>query len=195
MKATWYEAAAGSAGLGLIVAGVWFTNRLANLVPSRLIRGRARSVIETRLDALFDPRDPEAVYVDVLPRANWGKGMLRPYSDTGILKVDALGRSVLFEGDRERWQVPAASLVSVEVESYRPANHVEGSEEGEVYWVTVIRAQVDGQVWEAPVSKNHVELRPKTNALRQHNAEALRDEIGAIRSANAGMHATGRRSS
>jgi hypothetical protein len=167
-------------GMGLIMFAFWFTNRLGNLVPMRWLRAVARSAIEMRLNAVLDPRDPEAEFVEVIPRTNWGKSMTRQSIDTGLLKVDELSRMVLFEGDQERWRIPGLSLMSAEVESYRPASYVEGQQGGEVYFVTVIRANVRGEVWEAPVSKNHVELRPKTNRLREANALALRDRIRAI---------------
>src|SRR5262249_52957325 len=114
-----------------------------------------------------------------IPRANWGKAMAKDFSDCGLLKVDPASRSVLFEGDHERWRIPAASLISAEVESYRPAGSIEGHE-GEAYYVTTIRATVGGGTWEAPVSKCHVEFRPKDNALRESNARALRDQIRTL---------------
>jgi hypothetical protein len=167
-------------GMGLIMFGFWFTNRFGNLVPMRWLRAVARSTLEMRPNAVLDPRDPEAEFVEVIPRTNWGKSMTRQSIDTGLLKVDELSRTVLFEGDQERWRIPAASLISADVESYRPASYVEGQQGGEVYFVTVIRANVGGEIWEAPVSKNHVELRPKTNRLRERNALLLRDRIRAI---------------
>jgi hypothetical protein len=138
-----------------------------------------------RPHAVLDPREPEAVSVDVIPRTNWGKAMVRNATDSGLLAVDELSRCVLFEGDQQRWKIPAASLISAEVESYRPAGHVEGRD-GEIFYVTVIRANVGGDVWEAPVSKCHVEFRPKDNRLREANALALRDRIRAIMSTGLG---------
>ena len=177
--ATMTVAAAGLGGMGLIFAAVWLTSRFGNLVPALYLRAAARSVISMRPRAVLDPRDPEAIYVDVIPRANWGKAMIRNATDTGLLAVDEFSRCVLFEGDQQRWKIPAASLISAEVESYRPAGHVEGRD-GENFYVTVIRARVGGDVWEAPVSKCHVELRPKNNRLRETNALALRDRIRAL---------------
>ncbi len=171
------------AGLGLILGGFWFTQRFGNFLPAHYLRAVARSVIELRPEAPFDPRDPEAVCVDVIPRANWGKPMMRNATDMGLLKVDPLSRCLLFEGDQERWRIPAASLVSVGVESYRPAGYVEGQQGGEIYYMTVIRANVGGEVWENAVSTFHVELRPKTNRLREANAMAIRDRIGELRPA------------
>ena len=179
--ATVADITAGFGGLGLFFGGFWFTNRFGNFLPAHYLRAVARAVIELRPGALLDPREPEAVCVDVIPRANWGKPMIRTATDMGLLKVDPLLRCLLFEGDRERWRIPAASLISAGVESYRSASHVEGQQGGEVYFVAVIRANVGGQVWENSVSKFHVELRPKTNRLREANAIAIRDSIVELR--------------
>ena len=184
--ATVADAEAGFGGLGLLLGGVWFTQRFGNFLPAHYLRAVARSVIEQRPDALFDPRDPEAVCVDVIPRANWGKPAIRTARDVGVLKVDPLSRCLLFEGDKERWRIPAASLISVEVDSRRPANHVEGQQGDEIYYMTVIRANVDGRIWENAVSTFHVEPRPKTNRLREANAVALRDAIAGLRPSDLG---------
>jgi len=175
-----HPAIAGFGGLGLIVFGLWFTGRFGNLAPSLYLLRVAKSVIEMRPGAVLNPRDPDVIYIDVIPRANWGKAMLKSFSDTGLLKVDELSRTILFEGDLERWRIPAASLISAEVESYRAAGSVEGQQQVETFYVAVIRANVGGSVWEAPVSKCHVEFRPKDNRLREENAIALRDRIRAI---------------
>lgn len=171
------------AAIGSLVGGLWFTSRFANLLPSLFIRRAARSAIELRPEALFNARDPEAIYVDVIPRERWGKVQLKDFSDCGLLKVDPLSRCVFFEGDLERWRIPAESLISVEVESYRAAGHVEGQGEGEWFATTVIRARTPEGEWEAPVAKCHVEFRPKNNALREANAVGLRDAIRALRPA------------
>jgi hypothetical protein len=184
--ATVDDALLGLGGLGLLFGGIWFTQRFGNFLPAHYLRAVARSVIEMRPEALFDPRDPEAVCVDVIPRAGWGKPRARNDLDMGLLKIDLFARCLLFEGDKERWRIPAASLVSAEVESYRPAGHIEGQEGGEVYYVTAIRANVGGQVWENAVSKYHIELQPKTNRLREANAVAIRESIRELMPAGPG---------
>lgn len=166
-------------GMALIALGFWYGLRYSSLVPSLYLRVVARRAIATRLDACVDPNDPEAVYVDVIPRAHWGKVMVREMSDTGFLKCDPYGREVLFEGDLERWRIPAGSLLSVEVESWRPPGQVEG-QEGEVYHAAVVRAKRGDDVWEAPLVAVHVDPRPRTNASREAGAQALRERIRAI---------------
>ncbi len=168
-------------GFALIVVGFWFTLRYANFAPSIYLRGTIRNEIEMRPNAVLDARDDDLWYVDVIPRINWGKAMVKEFSDTGFLKVDDRSRCVLFEGDQERWKIPAASLISAAPESYRPANAPADQDGGEVFWVAVVRANVDGEVWEAPLSKCHTEFAPKTSAVRQRNAEALCEAIRGLR--------------
>jgi hypothetical protein len=146
------------------------------------MRGAARSVVAFRAGALFNPEDPDVVFVSVVPRANWGKLMLNQATDVGFLKVDRASRCLLFEGDMQRWRIPAGSLVSVAVESYVPLGKTEGpprehEPHQERYYLTVIKALVGDDEWEAPVSKAPAEWRPRTNQLREANAAALRDSI------------------
>lgn len=170
----------GFGGMALVVVGFWFTLRYANLAPSLYLRRAIRNEIEMRPNAVLDAREDDLWYVDVIPRANWGKAMVKEFSDTGFLKIDPLSRCVLFEGDQERWRIPAASLISAAPESYKPGN-TPADQEGEVFWVAVMRANVNGEVWEAPLSKCHTEFSPKTNAVRKSNAEALCEAIRGLR--------------
>lgn len=176
------DLAVGLGGAGLLVGGLWFAGRFGSLVPALFMRGAARTEVALRPDALFNPEDPDADFVSVVPRANWGKLMLNQAVDVGFLKVDRASRCVLFEGDFQRWRIPAHSLVSVAVESYVPLGKPEGPPRAdeppqERYYMTVIKARVGDDEWEAPVSKAPVEWRPRTNQLREANALALRDLI------------------
>jgi hypothetical protein len=172
----------GLGGVVLSIGGLWFAGRFGSVVPARFLRGAARSVVELRPEALFNPADPDADFVSVVPRANWGKLMLNQATDLGFLKVDQASRCLLFEGDHERWRIPAQSLVSVAVESYVPLGKPQGpprenEPDQERYYLTVIKARVGDEEWEAPVSKAAVEWRPRNNRLREANAVALRDRI------------------
>jgi hypothetical protein len=177
------DLAVGLGGLVLLSGGVWFAGRFGALVPALYLRGAARSVVELRPDALFNPADPDAVFVSVVPRANWGKLMLNQVTDVGFLKVDRASRCLLFEGDTQRWRIPAQSLASVAVESYVPLGKTEGPppREGEPhqerFYMTVIRARVGDDEWEAPVSTAAVDWRPRNNSLREANALAIRDRV------------------
>jgi hypothetical protein len=176
------DLAVGLGGVVLAIGGLWFAGRYGAVVPARFLRRAARSVVELRPEAPFNPGDPDVDFVSVVPRANWGKLMLSQASDVGFLKVDEASRCLLFEGDFQRWRIPAQSLVSVAVESYVPLGKPQGpprpdNPPQERYYLTVIKARVGDDEWEAPISKAAVEWRPRNNRLREANAIALRDRI------------------
>jgi hypothetical protein len=178
---SWGDLVVGLGCAALLMGGLWLAARFGSLAPALFMRSAARTVVGLRPDALFNPEDPDALFVSVVPRANWGK-MMNQATDVGFLKVDRASRCVLFEGDSYRWRIPAQSLVSVAVESYVPLGKPEGpprpdEPQQERYYLAVIKARVGGDEWEAPVSKAPVEWRPRTNKLREANAIALRDAI------------------
>lgn len=79
----------------------------------------AKRVFKMRPELFVDPDDPEALFVQVIPRANWSKTMAERASDIGFLLADPQRRVLIFEGDNERWVIPARSVVSIAIESYQ----------------------------------------------------------------------------
>lgn len=86
-------------------------NFFEGLLPYLEMKGSLRS----RADRLVEPDDPGAYFVDVIPRANWGRTMLENASDIGFLKVDAEGERLLFEGDRQRYRIPVTRIIAFEL--------------------------------------------------------------------------------
>ncbi len=80
----------------------------------------ARVVFRSRPDAIVDPDDRAAEFIEITPRENWKKFMLDTAADTGFLRLDFEGRRILFEGDHERYRVPAGSVESGHVEEVYP---------------------------------------------------------------------------
>jgi hypothetical protein len=118
---------------------------------NRMLRNRFRAELSRRSGLLVDPMDPEAVFVEVVPKLNWGKAMLDNASDIGLLVVDRRRRELRFEGDKERWRVPAASITNCTLEAY-----VHGQGEGATkYFYVVLRANRRDGFWEAPIRERH----------------------------------------
>jgi hypothetical protein len=65
-----------------------------------------------RTGCLVQPSDADALFVEIVPKLNWGKMVLESASDVGSLRVDKRRREILFEGNKERWRIPAAATVS-----------------------------------------------------------------------------------
>ncbi|MBI3410644.1 MAG: hypothetical protein HY040_20095 [Planctomycetes bacterium] len=82
---------------------------------------KAQSELSQRTEAIVDPNNPEAIYVEVIPRRNWGQISLQNADDVGFLFLDAEGRQMLLEGDNKRYRIPVQALVSCDVELMNPS--------------------------------------------------------------------------
>jgi hypothetical protein len=74
--------------------------------------------------------------------------VLESASDVGFLRVDKRRREVLFEGDKDRWRIPAAAILSSEVEFFVEG---QGTHAARKIFYVVLRARRPGQFWEAPI--------------------------------------------
>jgi len=106
------------AGLGVTVLLMWVLigQLLRNPWSSRYVFHKTRAEFLRRPDPIVDPNDPEAILVEIIPRRNWGQVMLENAEDQGFLLVDRERRQLLFEGDNQRYRIPARALVSSGVE-------------------------------------------------------------------------------
>jgi hypothetical protein len=104
-------------GLGVTVLLMWvlFGQLLRNPWSSQYVYHKTRSEFLQRPDAVVDPNNPDAVLVEVVPRRNWGALMLENAEDQGFLFADVDGGQLLFEGDQQRYRIPADALLSCEV--------------------------------------------------------------------------------
>jgi hypothetical protein len=136
----------------------------------------------SRPDLLVDPDDPEAIFVEVVPRRNWARAnrMLETASDVGFLKIDAERGLLLFEGDRERYQIPAGAVLGCEVEQVEPPNSFTTQTDHYPHFMAVVRANHPDGPWEGPMAVRHDAL--GIFAGRSHHARAmeLREWIVAI---------------
>ena len=145
-----------------------------------------RRAIQLRPDAIVNPDDPEAVLVDVVPRENWSGICPDHPSDSGFVKVDVRGRRLLFEGVRQRYQIPGDAICWCEVE---PINPQAGALS---IFATVIRtgnpdAPADAGNsdstwldWESPLLVRPVKFGRYGGKQRRELAEQLQDRIRKI---------------
>ena len=160
------------------IASLVYMVSYEHFLPSLYHRRRVMKVLGSRTEPFVDPADAEARWVEVIPRAHWVKAMAQNASDVGVLKVDRQRGAILFEGDRERWAIPAESVLSCEVETFtalgQEPNHLN------VYSVVVLAANVDGRPWEAPLYAQSAEFCPRNSAYRKKRAEELRDALASV---------------
>jgi hypothetical protein len=166
--------------IGLLVAAVsayWGlrnTTKLGNWYLRRLARGE----IKSRPDGIVDPDDPEAIFVEIVPRQNWNRLMLDTATDVGFLLVDESRREILFEGARERIRIPVGAILACEVEETVIG---EGTSGAMKYYFTVIQAQHPSGIGELPFAYRG-DLGQLGAGVRERRAAALRDRIGSLRS-------------
>jgi hypothetical protein len=143
---------------------------------NRMLRNAFKAELARRTGVLVEPNDPDALFVEVVPKLNWGKVMLDNASDVGLLVVDKARREVRFEGDNERWRVPAASITSSEVENYV---HGQGAGATRIFYV-VLRATRREGFWEAPIRerRGHGLLAAKRKKLAFRLAAAMQEIRG-----------------
>jgi hypothetical protein len=101
-----------------------------------------------RSKCLVEVNDPEALFVEIVPKLNWGKMALDTASDVGFLRVDRGRKEVLFEGDNQRCRIPAAAITYCEVEYFVEGQGTHAARK--IYYV-VLRAEHPSEFWEAPI--------------------------------------------
>jgi hypothetical protein len=161
--------------VGVLVLGFWFVVCYSDFLPSRYLYRLSKQAVFQRPDRLVEPDNPEALYVQVIPRRNWGRVMLENASDIGFLWVDRSRRLLLFEGDRERWRIPAQAIVSCEVQHFLLGGDQHSG--GKKFFLAVLRAQTGDAVWEAPVTRRHIYWGKRLERQREEDANLVRTEI------------------
>jgi hypothetical protein len=145
-----------------------------------------RRIIADRPDALVAADDAAAHYVYAVPRSQWKELDPAKPADRGLLLVDLPRRSLVFEGVKERFVIPADAVLNCVVEpmiaqsttlnlfavvlTVRCTESVRGS---------LIGGYRDG-LWEVPFVCRPRVFRRYNTAYRRELANALRSEIGAI---------------
>jgi hypothetical protein len=137
-------------GFGAVLgsAGGYLSLRNTTYLANRYLRSHARNEVRMRPDPLVNPDDPAAIFVEIVPRAHWGKAMLDTATDVGWILVDEVRHELLFEGDRERYRIPAGAILSCEVEQIAVG---QGTSSPIITYATVIRVQCPSRTLEVPV--------------------------------------------
>jgi hypothetical protein len=109
-------------GLGVTAALCWFLGGRMLRKPwsADYMFRRAQGQMRQRPEAIVDPNNPEAIFVEVVPRRNWGSIALQNAEDIGFLLLDTDRGQLLIEGDNKRYRIPAAAVLSSDVELMNP---------------------------------------------------------------------------
>ena len=123
--------------------------RYINVIPARYLHARLCRDIAARSDAIVRPDDPDAIFVEVVPRRNWVPSNNENADDFGLLRVDRERGLILFEGGAERSALPASAVIGCDVSEY--CAHPQTGEPANVP-LLVLTAMVDGHEWERPLT-------------------------------------------
>jgi hypothetical protein len=157
-------------GIGSVFALVSFQHVLA----SRFLRWKTCHAFAGRLDPLVRPDDPEAGFVDFLPRSHWGQNMLEPATDVGFLKIDRPRRELLLEGDLKRYRIPFEAVADCQIEEYALGRE---QWEADLHFVTVLTVETSTGPREVPLACRHLNFTPRRAAQRRAEADDLCSRI------------------
>jgi len=167
-------ALAGLIGIGCGFASLVVLVSFQHALASRFLRWRANRAFTGRLEPLVRPDDPDAEFVDFLPRSHWGYKMLEPAIDIGFFKIEHRRRELLFEGDLKRYRIPFESVTACQVEDFTV-----GREQWEVERrsVTVLTFGTSTGPREVPLVCRQLDFTPRGAAERRAQADDLCNRI------------------
>jgi hypothetical protein len=166
---------AGVAALALMIGALAFTAVFGDYVPIYLQHHWSAAAVRKRKGALVDPDDEDAVFVNVVPRKNWGQLKLENAEDMGCVRIDRKKRVLLFEGDKQRWRIPADSILSCDIEEFcigapDPSEH-------NVFPLAVVKVNLGKKKWEAPLGVVNLTGRRQPIDARRKRCRQLRKKI------------------
>jgi hypothetical protein len=164
---------------GMIMNLVWCMT-FVNFPAGWFMLGRTRRAFERRGDHVVDPQDPDLYFVDIIPRANWGKAMLENASDIGFLKVDKVRHELRFEGDNQRYVIPADSILDVSHEFFGETLKHQLQKQPSQQHLVVVRAMTAVGPWETWFYLRHRRFHPRTGKRRLAESLALEQEISEL---------------
>ena len=161
-------------GLPIACWGVYVALCCSTATSNRWIERRLRYEISQRGDSLVDPRDPESMYVSLIPREHFSQVRWTYASDLLLLKIDTARREVLLEGDSDRYRIPVDALARCDV---RPFTIIDPNKE---FWCLRLVVHFEEEKRELLLNPSHANWLPSSNASRQRVAAKLRREIEAM---------------
>ncbi len=149
---------------------------------TRYLYNLALREFKRRTHPLVNPADPTALFVQIIPRANWAKMKLIDASDIGFLRVDPQRNELLFEGDKEFYRIPATAITSCDIEIFISGEGTHGATK--LYRVVLQANHPSGIFWEAPFAQrgNSGKFKAKT---REKWARELQQKICGLMSPTA----------
>ena len=136
-------------------------------VPYKRMERLAKRKFPGRRKALVDFSNPDLTFALVIPRHEIQRNTLGKW-DFGFLEVDANQHEIRFEGDLERYRVPASSITVLEIEQA-----IFCASEGSVSYEYMVRLEFQTET--GPVER----LFSQRHTWRAMSADDIRREVAA----------------
>jgi hypothetical protein len=149
-------------------------------LTARFMLRQTRRAFEKRAGLAVDLNTPDLIFVDIIPRTNWGKAMMENASDIGFLQLDRERRELIFEGDRERYWIPVESILEVRHEFWSDSIKHQLQSEPNKYHVITVRAMTADGPWETWFYRRQDKFQRYTAKQRLNEAMALQAKIRAL---------------
>jgi hypothetical protein len=162
----------------MLVSSVTYLLFYETYLPTIRLERHAKKIISLRGDSLIDPETDDAWLVEHIPRANWNRMMVENSIDRGFIYVDLKRQAIFFEGDIERWVLPKECIESITLENFQADQNE--STKFNTWTAVVIRATVDGNIWEAPVIPKIPKFQVWLREQRREAAESLRVDLASM---------------
>ena len=168
------------AGIGFILLILYcvYETCLIGYYPALCYLRWLRERIERRPNAIVAADDPDALFVQIIPREKWTVSMGENAADVGLLVIDKKRDELRYEGDLERWTIPADCIRSFRLHSFTPPAGMAYLNEFTV--VVLVVDMEDGDTWETPLACQQVRFELWTGGKRRRGAELLRRAIGHL---------------
>lgn len=123
---------------------------------NRWLRHIAWQEINRRPDKIVNPSAANVRFVEVVPKGNWNNESLEENAvDVGFLAVDFNNGCLLFEGDNERYRIPAQAIIESKQDYYSRWKYITtapsyGHKFEVRYFFVVVTVNLSGQSFEIP---------------------------------------------
>ncbi len=144
---------------------------------SRYMLWQTRNAFEYRPSPAVDLKNPDLFFVDIVPRINWGKQMMENATDIGFLELNAAKRELIFEGDRERYWMPAESILEIKHEFWGESVQHALQSTPNLNHLVVVRAMTADGPWETWFSRRQNTFKMRTANRRLADAAELENKI------------------
>jgi hypothetical protein len=136
-----------AAALSLVFVGFWYHPEQCMTVKllSRWKHARVLRLIARRQSALVSPGDPRALFAEMCPRRSWTPSADSDDCNQGLMLIDHARAAILFEGDLERYWIPAAAILSAAIETLPGSPATTGG-----IYLVVLQTRVGTGTWEFP---------------------------------------------